>query len=379
MAADPARLGREVWDRLRPEDRDWLRSLAREAGPGARVALVGGAVRDALLGGMPLDLDVAVEGVDAGALAAASGLPTLVHPAFGNATVTLPDGRHADLVRARRETYPVPGANPLPLPGTLEDDLARRDFGLNALGVEVPPDGPPRLLDVMGGLADLRARVLRPLHPRSLHEDASRLVRGARLAGRLGLAAHPELQRQVPEALGMAEQTPRLWAELWLLLREPRPGRAARVLEGWGAGRLLPAGATERLEALDARQDAGEEVSPTTYAAALLSAAPDPAAWAGRLGLGEKPRALLARALGDTPASPSSPEATLRALLRPEAYASLGGRDVVARGVPPGPAVGAALAHLAALRRGGEVRSRADEEAALEVYLRRRAVTPSPG
>ena len=104
MTADPASLGREVWDRLHPEDREWLRSLAREAGPGARVALVGGAVRDALLGGTPLDLDVAVEGADAGALAAASGLPALVHPAFGNATVTLPDGRQADLVRTRRET-----------------------------------------------------------------------------------------------------------------------------------------------------------------------------------------------------------------------------------------------------------------------------------
>lgn len=378
MTADPARLGREVWDRLRPDDREWLRSLAREAGPGARVALVGGAVRDALLGGTPLDLDVAVEGPDAGALAAASGLPALVHPAFGNATVTLPDGRHADLVRARRETYPVPGANPVPFPGTLEDDLARRDFGLNALGLEVPPDGPPHLLDVTGGLDDLRARELRPLHPRSLHEDASRLIRGARLAGRLELEAHPELLGQVPGALALADQTPRLWAEVRLLLQEARPGRAARAMTAWGAGPLLPTGATERLEALDARQDAGELVSPTAYAAALLSAAPDPAAWAGRLGLGDKPGALLARALGDARASPGSPEATLRALLRPQAYTGLSGRDVLARGVPPGPAVGAALTHLAGLRRAGEVRSRADEEAALEVYLAAQATAPSP-
>ncbi|MDL2344827.1 CCA tRNA nucleotidyltransferase, partial [Deinococcus sp. MIMF12] len=338
MTADPSgpsTLGREVWDRLRPDDRAWLLSLARSSGPGTRVALVGGAVRDALLGETPLDLDVAVEGTDAGMLAAASGLPAVVHPAYGNATVTLPDGRHADLVRARRETYPVPGANPHPLPGTLEDDLARRDFGLNALGLELGPDGPRALLDVTGGLEDLRARVLRPLHPRSLHEDASRLVRGARLAGRLGLEAHPEVRRQVPGALGMAGQTPRLWAELGLLLREPRPGRAARALQNWEAGGLFPAGATERLEALDARQDAGETVHPTPYAAALLSAAPDPAGWAVRLGLGEKPGALLARALGDTPVAPGSAEAILRTLLKPDAYAGLSGRDVVARGVPP--------------------------------------------
>ncbi|GAA5533127.1 CCA tRNA nucleotidyltransferase [Deinococcus aluminii] len=361
--------GERVWEHLRLEDRTWLSGLARAAGPGARVALVGGAVRDALLGETPSDLDVVVEGADVGTLAADTGLPCLVHPAFGNATVTLPDRRHADLVRARRESYPVPGGNPVPAPGTLEDDLRRRDFGLNALALLVSPDGRLTLLDEVGGLEDLRARTLRPLHPHSLHEDASRLVRGARLAGRLGLTPHPELRRQVPGALEMADRTPRLHAELRLLLDEPRPGRAARVLAEWGAGALLPAGAVERLEALDARQDAGQRVLAPAYAAALLSAAPDPAALAGRLGLGEKPGALLARALSDVPAAPGSAEAVLRALLRPEAYPVLTGRDVVALGVPPGQAVGQALAHLAALRRAGQVRSREGEQDALRTYL----------
>lgn len=358
-----------AWANLQPGDRVWLTDLAAQAGPGARVALVGGAVRDALLGEVPLDLDVVVEGRDAGALAAASGLPHLIHPAFGNATVTLPDGRRADLVRARRESYPRPGENPLPVPGSLADDLARRDFGLNALALEVRPDGPGALLEAPGGLADLAARTLRPLHPRSLHEDASRLVRAARLAARLDLRAHPELRRQVPAALAMAGRTPRLHAELRLLLDEPRPGRAARRLEGWGAGALLPAGALARLEALDARRSAGVPVPSQVYAAALLSAAPDPAALSARLGLGEKPAALLARALGDAPAPPGSPEGVLRGLLRPEAYPALSGRDVLALGVPPGPAVGAALAHLAALRRSGEVRSPEEERAALAAYL----------
>ncbi|BDP42066.1 tRNA nucleotidyltransferase [Deinococcus aetherius] len=362
-------LAARAWERVQAEDRAWLTDLARRAGGGARVALVGGAVRDALLGETPLDLDVVVEGADAGSLAAATGLPHLVHPAFGNATVTLPGGRRADLVRARWERYPVPGENPVPEPGTLADDLRRRDFGLNALALVVGPDGRVTLLDEMGGLEDLRERVLRPLHPRSLHEDASRLVRGARLAGRLGLVAHPQLLRQVPDALGMAGRTPRLHAELRLLLGEPRPGLAARALEGWGAGALLPPGALERLEALDARQDAGQLVSPQVYGAALLSADPDPAALAARLGLGEKPGALLARALGDAPAAPRTPEGVLRALLRPEAYPVLTGRDVVTLGVSPGPAVGAALAHLAVLRQAGKVHSRDEERAALAAYL----------
>lgn len=362
-----------AWHHLQPRDREWLTGLARQAGPGARVALVGGAVRDALMGRLPLDLDVVVEGTDAGALAAAMGRPFLVHPAFGNATVTLPDGRHADLVRARHETYPVPGQNPVPAPGSLADDLRRRDFGLNALALLVRPNGRVELLDEVGGLDDLRAGVLRPLHPRSLHEDASRLVRAARLAarlgGRLGLQAHPELLRQVPDALEMAAVTPRLWAELRLLLSEPQPGEAAHKLVDWGAAALLPDGAPERLEALDARQGEGRTFFPQAYAAVLLSAAPDPAALAARLGLGEKPGALLARALSDAPAAPGSLEESLRALLRPDAYPALTGRDVVALGVAPGPAVGAALAHLAALRRSGQVRSREEERAALGAYL----------
>ena len=97
-----------VWDRLKPDDRRWLRDLAGLAGS-ARLALVGGAVRDALLGQTPLDLDVVVEGGSVEALAQATGWPLVAHPAFHNVTLTLPDGRAADLVRARRETYPLGG------------------------------------------------------------------------------------------------------------------------------------------------------------------------------------------------------------------------------------------------------------------------------
>lgn len=378
-------------ERLPPGDRALLSALARRAAPG-RVALVGGAVRDLLLGGVPTDLDCVLEvgggaggvedsnaespntaGPDVAEVAAGLGLPFLYHPAFGNATLTLPaEGgapeRFADLVRARREHYPQPGQNPLPEPGSLEDDLRRRDFGINALALVLGPGGGATLLDVVGGLADLEARVLRPLHPASLHEDASRLVRGARLAGRLDLAASPELLAQVPAALAMAEATPRLWAELWLLLAEPRPGRAAAALRAWGAGGLLPE--TDLLDALGALADRGQSVSPTLYAAALLARAPDPEALSARLGLGGKALGLLARAQADGPHPPGSPEHTLRALLRPEAWAPLTGRDVVALGVPPGPAVGRALAHLSALRRAGTFQGPEDERAALRVWVR---------
>ncbi|CAM4169159.1 CCA tRNA nucleotidyltransferase [Deinococcus marmoris] len=360
-------LAPRIWSRLRPEDREWLGALARQAGPHARVALVGGAVRDALLDQTPLDLDVVAEGTDVQALARASALPFLYHPAFQNATVTLPDGRGADLVRARRETYPVAGQNPVPHSGTLEDDLRRRDFAVNALALLIGPGGKVTLLDELNGLSDLEARVLRPLHTRSFHEDASRLVRGARLAARLGFTADLELLRQVPEALAVSEQTPRLWAELKLLLSEVRPGTAARTLEVWGAGELLPG--VEWLEQLDAVQDAGQPVSPQLYAAAALHASPDPERLTERLGLGDRPAALLARALSGTYFPDGTPERLLRGLLRPDAPVPLTGRDVLALGVPPGRAVGEALNHLAQLRQEGKINSREEEQLALQKYL----------
>ncbi|THF72018.1 CCA tRNA nucleotidyltransferase [Deinococcus sp. Arct2-2] len=359
-----------VWGSLPPNDQRWLIDLASKAPAGATVALVGGAVRDGLLGLSATkspDLDLAIEGADLQALATATGLPFTFHPAFGNATVTLPGGRTVDLIRTRRETYPVAGGNPVPAPGTLAEDLQRRDFGLNALAL-VLGEG-MHLLDVVGGLPDVEARVLRPLHSGSFYEDASRLVRAARLAARLDLAAHPDLLAQVPNALKMSEHTPRLWAELRLLLDEPRPGRAARMLETWGAGELLPLASLPLLDALDAQQYSGATVTFQTYAAALLHAAPNPADLAARLNLGDKPAALLARALSDTPFPDGSSERILRRLLRPDAYTPLTGRDVVALGVPAGKEIGAALAYLAGLRAVGQVQSAEDERAALTRYV----------
>ncbi|MFK7604182.1 CCA tRNA nucleotidyltransferase [Deinococcus sp. SM5_A1] len=360
-------LAPRIWNRLQATDREWLHLLARQAGPLARVALVGGAVRDALLEQTPQDLDVVAEGTDIQTLARASALPFLYHPAFQNATVTLPDGRGADLVQARRETYPVVGQNPVPHSGALEDDLRRRDFAVNALALLIGPEGEITLLDELGGLDDLEARTLRPLHSSSFHEDASRLVRGARLAARLGFMAEAELLRQVPGALAVADQTPRLWAELRLLLSEVRPGAAARTLEEWGAGELLPG--VEWLEKLDDLQDAAQPVSPQLYAAAALYASENPERLAERLGLGDRPAALLARALSGTYFPDGTPERLLRGLLRPDATVPLTGRDVLALGVPPGRAVGEALNHLAQLRQEGKINSRTEECSALQRYL----------
>lgn len=345
-----------VWAALKPEDAQLLRALAEHAGPDARLALVGGAVRDALLGLSPSDLDVTVVGGDVRALAQASGLPFSWHARYQNAALKLPDGRVLDLVSARAEAYPVPGGPPAPRPGTLAQDLARRDFGLNALALVVGEEG---LQDPLGGLAELEAGTLRPLHAHSLRDDASRLVRAARLSARLGFTAHPQLLAQVPEALAVANQTPRLWQELRLALDEPRPGLVFARLDEWGAGELLP-GVAARLRPLDVQRDAGAEVPDGLYAALLLKDQPE---LAERLGLGDAPLRLLDRARDGRVYGPDSLELRLRALLGLPPGPLLRGEDLIGLGVAPGPQVGRWLAEVERRTRSGELGSR---EAALD-------------
>lgn len=372
----------QVWAALTAADRQFLSELAEGAAGQGTLALVGGAVRDALLGTASAspDLDIVLEtgaGLDVGELAqrysTRTGLPHIFHPQFHNATLTMPDGRGADLIRARREWYPAPGERPEVAAGTLTEDMQRRDFSLNALALRL--GDPPELLDAVGGLADLNTRTLRPLHAHSLHEDASRLIRGTRLAARLDLQAHTELLRQVPAALAIAESTPRLWAELGLVLHEPRPAKVAEVLTEWGAGELLPSGLLPTWRRLEAA-GAG---SPDLYAAALLHTAEQPQRWQERLGLGNGPAKLLARAASPDVFPPASPELRLRCTLWPQRpnYLPLQGHDLLSAGWSAGPQLGRALAHLCELRRSGALSSREEEWAALHEWQARPKEKPN--
>lgn len=172
-----------------------LGTLAVEvSGAGGRAWLVGGAVRDGLLGRVPLDLDVAVEGPPGTAAAAAAAIGgrgwtrSAEHDRFGTATVRAPDGIKVDLASTRSETYPEPGALPVVTPGVaIEEDLGRRDFTIHAMAVPLGPDGAGApLLDPWGGAGDLRGRQVRLLHGGSLADDPTRVFRAARYAARLG-------------------------------------------------------------------------------------------------------------------------------------------------------------------------------------------------
>ncbi len=151
--------------------------------------LVGGAVRDLLLGQANLDVDLVVEG-DAIALARRfasrhdGSLKT--HDAFGTAHVELADGKRVEFATARIEHYPVAGGLPVVAPATLKQDLSRRDFTINALAMRVGSPDHGQLLDFFGGLDDLARGRLTILHPLSFIEDPTRILRGARFEQQLG-------------------------------------------------------------------------------------------------------------------------------------------------------------------------------------------------
>jgi tRNA nucleotidyltransferase (CCA-adding enzyme) len=207
--------------------------------------VVGGAVRDLLLGLAPGDFDVVVEG-DAVAVARRAAVSldgeVVVHERFGTATVRAGDLAF-DVASARRETYARPGALPdVELGATLADDLARRDFTVNTFALRLS-DG--ELAAWSGAQDDLEARVLRVLHDASFTDDPTRLIRLARYAGRLGFAVDVHTARRAATAVAggaLATVTgERLGAELRLLAREPQP-EALLALDAHGLGAtLLPA------------------------------------------------------------------------------------------------------------------------------------------
>ena len=183
------------------------------------VYLVGGAVRDRLLGRTPRELDFVVEG-DAIPVArrAAEKLDAAltVHERFGTATVRTPTDAF-DLASARTETYDRPGALPtVQFGATIEQDLARRDFTINAMAIGL--DG--REVEWPGAQDDLRAKLLRVLHDRSFIDDPTRMLRLVRYAERLGFAPDPHTATLVDHALLATITQDRVNREIRLLLAE---------------------------------------------------------------------------------------------------------------------------------------------------------------
>lgn len=223
----------EALEHLHPE-----LSRVREIG-GDPVYLVGGAVRDLLLGRGRADIDLVVEG-DASALAARLGAEVVSNERFGTAKGVL-DGHEFDIAAARSESYSRPGALPTVEAGAdLETDLRRRDFTINAMAI--PLRGEPSLIDPCRGEADLAAKQVRVLHDASFVDDPTRAIRAARYASRFGFEVEPHTAELLRRADLDTVSADRRQAELLRLAGEANAGRGFGLLAEWGLLQLRGGG-----------------------------------------------------------------------------------------------------------------------------------------
>ena len=208
-----------------------LGNLADEAG--VSLYLVGGVVRDLLLKRENWDLDLTVEGDGVGfarLVADRYQAGLAVFERFATARLTFPDGLKMDIATTRRESYAQPALLPTVQPASIEEDLSRRDFTINAVAVQLNPKQFGRLLDPYGGQRDLRARRIRVLHQGSFQDDPTRIFRAIRFEQRFGFRLEPATSRLLAQAAStnLIQQLsgPRLQNEILLLFVERDPVRA---------------------------------------------------------------------------------------------------------------------------------------------------------
>jgi tRNA nucleotidyltransferase (CCA-adding enzyme) len=361
--------------------------------------VVGGPVRDQLLGIPYNDLDITVAGSAlplAERLATAVGGRLTVHQRFGTATVSMPDFA-IDLVTARSESYYHPGALPQVRAGTVADDLARRDFTINAMAASIT-DESLALVDPHGGRADLEAGLVRTLHPLSFVDDPTRIFRAIRYEQRFSFRIEDQTLNELRHAVehgALATLTgDRIRHELERIFNEASPLPALRRagelgalsavhpalghahLEGlgdwsatplsWAAALVWPLSA-EQGASLATRLNAPANLVRTLEDTALLTARQPQLAEAGLL-----PSGVCAQVDGLSPDALAAATRLAESVVgeRVERYLSewwsvaplLRGTDLLELGVPSGPAVGDALRALRQARLDGLTRDRHDEE-----------------
>lgn len=226
----------ELLERSLKKDRMQLLHLIREAASqrGLPVYIVGGSVRDLALGRPLNDFDLTVEGDAiklARSLASRYGGKVTAHTKFGTAKWFVPDklkrGTPAhdtlDIISARSETYKHPAALPTVRLGSIEDDIRRRDFTMNALAIRLDGSHFGELRDDLNGMDDLQKGKIRVLHPRSFIDDPTRMYRAVRYEGRYGFKIAKETLALIPEARPFVEglSAQRIRHELDLILDEP--------------------------------------------------------------------------------------------------------------------------------------------------------------
>ncbi len=395
-------------DRLPPELGPVAEAVQRLGG----AYLVGGTVRDLLLGSPSADVDLAVVGdgvAFARRLARELGGRVTAHGAFGTAVVRL-GSLHVDVVTARSERYPEPAALPEVSPGSLEDDLRRRDFTINALAASLRAEDLGTLVDPHGGRLDLERGAVRVLHDASFVDDPTRILRAIRYESRLGfrMDEHTEaLARAGVAGIGLLSGA-RVREELVALLDERQAAAsvvrlgelaAARAIHPGLAAGVQPAAVVGRV--VELRDRYGVDVPRWRPVLAVLArglARAELSEWLGALKLRRVDARAVASAVRVAPqlasltgvrpsqlaalAREADPDAPLVALALSDSgplhdyFAAsrhvrleITGADLAALGLEESPRVGEILDELLARKLDGRLDGRASELAAARELL----------
>jgi tRNA nucleotidyltransferase (CCA-adding enzyme) len=377
------------------------------------VYVVGGTVRDILLGEESFDVDIAVEGDAiefAYALARALGGRATPHRKFGTAVVSYGENEHIDVVTTRTEFYDAPGALPTVERAGLREDLFRRDFTINAMAASLAAHDFGRLVDPFGGRRDLEAGVLRVLHNLSFIDDPTRIFRGIRYEARYGLRFDDHSARLLRGCIEMGLvgdlSTSRLRDELVALLEDPGAPQGIRRLGELGADHAVHprlAGDDEAANlfatALRLRAELGVEIPVWRIGVAVLArelTSDEAYDWLERLKIRRRDAEHIVASITVAPrivqrlrseelepaqvvslVEPFAPDAPLLALAyedRPElreyfvrlraVHLEIGGADLKALGLAESPRIGEILGELRRRKLNGELAGREEELAA---------------
>jgi tRNA nucleotidyltransferase (CCA-adding enzyme) len=385
---------------------------------GERVYLVGGVVRDLLLGQANLDLDLVVEGNAielALQLREANGGEITTHLRFSTAKL-LWDKWSTDFATARLETYDKPGALPRVTPSSIDNDLSRRDFTINAMAICLNPGDYGKLVDPCGGRNDLKKKLIRILHEKSFTDDATRIWRALRYEQRLGFRLERKTRSLLKRDIDMLDtiSSDRIRYEIECILREGYPEKVLRRAEelgvlaklhpelkgnGWREKKFAQARQLTSPHppevglylALIAYPLNGEEaeslISRLNLPKSLVRTVRDTITLKGKLKLvtvpglspssiynfldGYSPQALVANSLAtESPTASQNIRFFLNKLRHVEA--SLSGEDLMKLGVTQGPQIKKVLELLREARLNGRVTTREGEEELVRRWLAER-------
>ncbi|MCX5666256.1 MAG: hypothetical protein NT036_04340 [Candidatus Omnitrophica bacterium] len=208
--------------------------------------LIGGTVRDLFLCKENLDIDIVIEGdaIHFGEKLAHDIHGIIIsHKRFGTCTVTTPEYIKIDFATARRETYAKPAALPTVEFSSFRDDLARRDFTVNAMAISLNDGDFGHLIDFFDVVGDIERKQIKALHNKSFVDDPTRILRGIRLEKRLGFTIEPHtaslMRKSIEKERYKRVEEPRLRDEIMLILKEKEPFHIIERMDEFRALKII--------------------------------------------------------------------------------------------------------------------------------------------